>query len=212
MADFLNKLDGALDTEMRRILRDMELLSEACSTTATEVHVGSGKPQTKPPPGVRLNLDSKRPPPRDQSLYLHFKWRYDRARNDLQRRVIICQARVALRERKRGPEAWASRWNFNEDDDVEILIQDGEGVHIAELAATTGWPPSWIKTQRERNGREPDYGKPRPKWQQLTKDERAQVAHHHHSEGLSLRQAAKIVGVAPTTLHYYWPRETNVCL
>lgn len=198
-----------LDAEMGAVLRDMSLLSEVNSKSVGEVHVGSGKPEAKPPPGFQDNRDSKKPPPKDFSLYEHYRWRYQRARDDLQRRVIFCQARAALRERKKGPEPWQARWNYDEEDDIKVLIEDGEGVHIAELAAVTGWPHHWIATQRERNGREPTFGNPRPRWQKLSEDEKSYQGRYLFAEGHSLRGAAKVLGIAPSTLLRWWPKRND---
>lgn len=187
----LNLQGKNLDAEMGTLLCKMELLSEVNAGSVAQVHVGTGKPEAKPPPGFREGRDSKRAPPKDFSLYEHYRWRYQRARDDLQRRVIYCQARAALRERQQGPEPWQQRWNYNEEDDIKVLVEDGEGVHIAELSAVTGWPYHWIATQRERNAREPTYGKPRPRWQKMTGDEKKNLVRYLFGEGHSVRGAAR---------------------
>lgn len=195
------------ETEIRDLLRAMSLLSEA-NTGSFDRPIKSGKPQTKPPPGYGKTTTPNGTPDENFSLYEHFSYRFDNAGSELQQRVIVCQARVALRERQKGPEPWRlEKAERTEAEEIDILIKDGEGVHSAELAATTGWPQSWIHTQRERHGREPERGHPRPNWQALTSSERRSKAQRLCKEGYSCRKAARELGIAHTTLARYWPKE-----
>jgi hypothetical protein len=197
----------ALAREMLQLLREMSLMSEVSAGSFVPVH--SGKPQSKPPPGFSERLrDPLRAPQVDFSLYEHFSWRWRKSRTDLQKRVIVCQARVAVRHRKDGPDPWiVDKAIRTEREEIGLLIEMGVGVHSAELSADTGWPRSWIETQRERHGREPEYGNERPHWRALSVEERTEAAFRLFERNLSLRGAAKELGVAHTTLARYWPSQ-----
>lgn len=196
-----------LDLEMAKLLREMELLSEVGGGSIVLMH--SAKPEDKPPPGFsERNLSREGPPPQAFSLAEHFRYRYAHAASQLQRRVIVCQARAALRERQKGPEPWRlEKAERTEEEEVRILVTDGEGVHVAELAAMTGWPASWIRTQRERNGKDPDYGRERPNWRSLSSDDRrALVRRFREVEGWGVRKSATFLGISVTSLAYWWDK------
>jgi hypothetical protein len=197
----------ALEREMIELLREMLLMSEVSAGSFVPVH--SGKPESKPPPGFSERVrDPHRAPQVDFSLHEHFSWRWTHANTDLQKRVIVCQARVAVRQRKDGPDPWQTEKAIRtETEEIGLLIEMGVGIHSSELAADTGWPVSWITTQRERHGREPDYGHERPHWRALSKEERYEIAHKLAAKGQSLRSSAKELGVAHTSLSYYWPSQ-----
>jgi hypothetical protein len=191
--------------EMRELLLKMLTLSEQSAAPLERNH-SANKPGHKAPPGYGRTTNRKGEPDEDWSLYEHYSYRFEHAESDLQERVIVLQARVALRQREKGPEPWKlEQAHRTETEEIAILLKDGEGIHAAELAATTGWPQSWIHTQRERNGREPEYGRVRPNWQALTGPERRTKAHRYCSEGYSCRKAARELGIAHTTLARYWP-------
>ena len=203
------------DKEMSELLRQMRLLSEIGGNSLVALH-SAGKPGTKAPPGFKENR--KDVPDPDFSLYEHFSYRYEKAGTQEHKRIICAQARAALRIRQRGVTEWqAERYakfakadpstvDMREDEDRKLLLEHGEGVHSAELAADMGWHRSWIETQRERNGREPTYGRPRPSWHALEPDQRRFQALTMAREGMSLRRAAKELGIAHTTLSRYWPK------
>lgn len=207
------------DREMAELLRQMILLSEVSAGSLVPLH-SAGKPEAKPPKGVGQTRDRRNPdlPDKNWSLYEHYSYRYEQAQTEQHKRIVCAQARADLRIRQRGVDKWRverykrfadadpAEVDAREDEDRRLLLEYGDGVHSAELAADMGWHRSWIETQRERNGREPTYGRPRPSWHALKPDERRFQALTMAQEGMSLRRAARELGIAHTTLSRYWPK------
>lgn len=219
-----------LEAQIREVLAQLARLSEAPSNWRVTPPPLKPKPppgEPKPKPGHLISnkkpsAESKAPtgfrpgrswatdeqPSIDFFTHDHFRYRFEHAASESEKRVLVARARAQIKAITHGPgaERIALRAEASEADDAEALVQAGQGVPAAEIAAETGWPIGWIRSQRERRGFDPELGKPRARFREMSHDERrALVARLHHQDGLDQRGVAQVLGVSKTTIHNYWP-------
>lgn len=206
--------DRELRERVRRVVAELLLLSEV-SAVALQPMTRGGKNPSKAPPGVRFDRGDKAPP-KDAGLWRHFSWRFQQAASSLDFELLVEEAEQEIQIAKKGlPEGrMAIVANYNEERDIRLLIEgDPErdinytGLHSATVAVRTGWPQGWVRLIRTRNDLDPDYGRARPQWRNLSPEARQEaIATLREDEGLSQRECALRLGVSKRSVQMYWPK------
>lgn len=210
----------SLAREIRDLLAQLSIISEA-GTLRLVSFTTHGENEQDGPPGYdphRSWTDTAEPPDLKFSLYEHFAWQFTHAADDRELRQIVCAARVQLRARRHGlsPKRIAGDLNRNshgretqeeiEARDTTMILQTCEGVASAEIAAEFNLPIGWVETVRQRNARDPEFGRQRPAFREAADDERRRIVSALHQDGLDQRSAARLLGVSHGTVGRYWPK------
>lgn len=214
--------DPRLERRIRELLRKLSMVNEAPGSSILKF--GGGEHESAPPRAVRqkTSVTKLHKPPRYRFLLDHYVSEFEGARgSDGDLRMICVQAEIDLGERGRlGDRDTSNDMNLtaaelqeeverHQADQVRILIERGEGIHYLEVATEEGWPAGWVKTTRERHGREPVYGRERPVWKELSDRERRALCWEYAEQGLSIRDASSLIGVGKSTVGRYWPAEAT---
>lgn len=203
--------DEALRSQVQAMLLKLQMLAEG-PATSLEPSVSHGKIEGSPPKGTLLDRDSDKAPPEDRSLWEHYSYRFGiaaMANNEIELGRLLILANRAYRDTVKRPDADRIEIQRVRDEnrDIELLLTHGEGIHCAHLSADYSWPLGWVKIIRERNGKDPEYGRERPKWGSLDKDARYEICEHLRGEGMSQREAAFHLGVSKRSVQMFWSRE-----
>lgn len=158
-ADDLRQLASRRDF----ILARLSLVSEASAAVAFELRTGSAKGHagSKPPPDARLNGDSSngdRPPPREQSLYWHYRWRFERAGDPEKVRLLCFLAERDYYRRVRSGGRGRRSGGEDKGDRNHRIIAEYEGVSAIEAAVFEDLSHSQIRAVRKEFGRDPETG------------------------------------------------------
>lgn len=214
--------DRFLREDIRRQVIELIMLSEVPAYAGPRTATPDGKllegrkarrgkihKESEPPRGVSINRRPGQAPSKDDSFYSHFLFRYERAQTDLEFEVIYEEAKRDLKKHKDGLEDGDMARNayVDEQRDTRELLAEEEGVPAAVVAVKRGWPIAWVRTIRQRNERDAELGLPRPRWRELSDQERRDVCEGYaYDEGLNQTQAAKRLGIAQSTVSPYWPK------
>jgi hypothetical protein len=147
---------------MKRALARLEGLSEAKASVPLSDRADVTRPAagSSPPPMARLDpTNGDRPPSRDLSLYEHYRWRFDRARGDLEKIELLCL--LAERDywetaKSRGRSQRPAREIMEERN--RRIIADYEGIAAIEVAVFERLSRSSIRKVRKEFGRDPERG------------------------------------------------------
>lgn len=211
MNDFLAAIDDAeLRHEIRDILAKMETLSEVRASTVGRSSRSSEKPDG--PPGF-IGLSEKHCPPEDRSLYEHFVWRFrhEVAANRSKKRLwfLLWEAQKAYDTRATPPSPDNPRvalvlTRADEKALIGHILEHHEGENAVKVAIDLSLPEGWIKKIREDNNREPDHGRPRPKWRELEDwEKRAIVSSLRENDKMTQKETAAWLGVSSRTVRHY---------
>ena len=204
--------DPELASEVESLLARLQMLPEG-ATQNLEGNISHGKSEGKVPRGVDEKAPvrpSDRPPSPDVSLWAHYAFRFGKAaltNNEIEIRRLLIEANREPADFSHRPDSnrIALQQERTEARDIELLLKYGEGTHAAVLAAENMWPIGWVKIIRERNGKEPLYGRERPRWKDLTDEERFVEVEHLEREGMSQREVALRLGISKGSVGRYWP-------
>lgn len=157
-ADDLRQLTGRRDF----ILARLSLVSEAPAAVAFELRVDTAKghSEDRPPPGVRNRIrpNDDRPPSRDQSLYHHYRWRFERADDPERIRLLCYLAERDYYRRIRSGGKGRRRGGEDTGDRNRRIVAEYEGVSATEAAVFEELSPSQIRAVRKEFGRDPSTG------------------------------------------------------
>jgi hypothetical protein len=199
-----------LEARIRRLLWRLSMVSEAQGTSIS-VFGSSGreKDETKPPRGVREDATvAQLGQPNRAFLLDAYLEEFVVATSDASLRMTCVRAEIDLGDRQRLPEHEHEQTvEEREAEQIRLVLDKGEGIHAAELAAEEGWPIGWVKTVRERNGKEPTFGRPRPRWRELEDDQRRVIVANLKAEGFTQRAAAQELGIGNGSVAKYWPAD-----
>lgn len=215
--DFLLRIDDAeLRSEIRAVLTQLQLLSDAKATT-----IGRSAPSSERPVGPPefRGLKSSDIPNEDRSLFEHYLARFQElARGWTSERkkwwFLLWEAEDALK-RRTVPPTEAERevqvaLVLNRADEsalIACVINDHEGTPALRVALALRVPIGWIEHVREQQDRDPDYGEPRPEWRKLDQATKASVVASLKQRGLTQEQAARKLGIGQRTVREWWHAE-----
>lgn len=217
--------DGELRRRVRKVLRQMELLSEARAMT---IGLGThgGEPDHLPPETQKLAMRADGKPPRERSLFERYLWEFEQCpkRQDPQWafRLLCACAERDLEHHLRGPgpskiagnlygtlgEGQSRNGAAVEKEKGDELVRDYEGAPAAEVAQITQQRVEWVMKARELRGRDPETGLPKPEWFSWTPQRRRnEVATRALGQGMTQEQIAGELGVSVRTIRRFWPSE-----
>lgn len=201
--------DPELASEVQSLLAKLQMLPEG-ATANLDGNISHGKIEGSAPKGSMPERSSQDPPSPDVSLWAHYAFRFGKAaltNNEIEIRRLLIEANRELADFSHRPDSnrIALQQERTEARDIELLLKYGEGTHAAVLAAENMWPIGWVKIIRERNGKEPLYGRERPRWKDLNDDERFVEVEHLEREGMSQREVALRLGISKGSVGRYWP-------
>lgn len=212
LTEAINRIeDPELRNEVNLLLRNLQMLAEGPSQSL-EPSVSHGKTEGSAPKGTILDRPSESAPPDDRSLWDHYAFRFGLAalaKDEVELRRLLILASRAYEDTIKRPDEDRIEIERTRDEqrDIQLLLEHGEGIHAAILSARHRWPIGWVKIIRERNGKDPDYGRERPKWKALDSDGRYAICEHLQAEGMSQREAAFHLGVSKRSVQLYWARK-----
>lgn len=207
-------VDAALRKRAAAILGKLAVLSEAPAGKPA-AFVSGGAADSKVPLGVRerkridqLVKASKEAPSKDRSLYDFYLWHFTHATSEGALRFAVRRAEVDYDVRVRGAESsLAERKRHRDPDDeaaeIRLVLELGEGVPAQIVAYEGDYSVNWVRSIRERHGRHPEDGTVRPVWSELTSAERRRVVAGLLAEPMSVRDAARYLGVGRSTVQRY---------
>ena len=201
--------DPELASEVQSLLARLQMLPEG-ATANFDGNISHGKVEGSAPKGAHPERSSLDPPSPDVSLWAHYAFRFGKAaltNNEIELRRLLIEANRELADFTHRPDEnrITIQQERTEARDIELLLKYGEGTHAAVLAAENMWPIGWVKIIRERNGKEPLYGRERPRWKDLTDEERFVEVEYLEREGLSQREVALRLGISKGSVGRYWP-------
>lgn len=201
--------DPELASEVQSLLAKLQMLPEG-ATANLDGNISHGKIEGSAPKGSMPERSSQDPPSPDVSLWAHYAFRFGKAaltNNEIEIRRLLIEANRELADFSHRPDSnrIALQQERTEARDIELLLKYGEGTHAAVLAAENMWPIGWVKIIRERNGKEPLYGRERPRWKDLTDEERFVEVEYLEREGMSQREVALRLGISKGSVGRYWP-------
>lgn len=186
--------DTELRERVRRLMCDLLALPEG--------------PAVNLEPSVSKSKSTGNPPPRSDSLHEKWSEKFRACRNDpVLIEATAIKAEAELKAFKGGSgetDRLKMQRERDEKADIQTLIEHGEGVAAAIISARHSWPIGWVRTVRERNGREPEYGYERPQWKRMDAEERYAMVETLRLEGVSQREAALRLGVSKASVQRYW--------
>lgn len=172
MSVHFTEADALLLTQrILRIMARLRLLSEAPGGRALDPDVPQQKQQrghgvSKPPPMASLDdpVDTRhRPPPRERSLFDHYQWRFDRAKElPAHRRTEHLEKLCMLAERdywehaRRGRKSRPSQ-EIKEERNRRI-VREYEGIPALEVAVFERIDTMSVRKVRKEFGRCAQYG------------------------------------------------------
>lgn len=202
--------DGDLKRRIEGLLRELYWASEAPGSSYLALGSSGEKSDAQIPRGVVSNiLDRRSEPPRHRFLFEWYVWAFENATSDDERRMLCVQAEIDLGRRHKLRQGDEGRSHADqvalEAEQRRVLIEHGEGIHSADIAAEQGWPVGWVEDTRKRAGRDPVWGRVRPRWRELSDELRAAIALDYYERQVTQRDAAKELGIGQSTLSPYWP-------
>lgn len=204
-----------LEQKIRDVLGRLEALSEAPAGNL-EAHIGRSAPDSAVPGGVTLRvLGDERE--RSRSLHDWYRTQFERAVGNPSRLLSLYLAAEREYLRRVDPTIHnqtaekGSILAYSQDGATveslagEQMIQEFEGVHALDVAVIEGKTEAWVRKVREQHGRNPEDGRPRSTFLDLSEEDRCRKVAALANRGLSQRKAAKRLGVGKTTIVRYWP-------
>ena len=198
--------DAGLRQKIRQMLLDLAMLAQA-PALHLEPSVSHTKTRSQAPRGVGEGPD--------RSLYefyeLHFRQAADK-QDEVALHKLLWRSEKDLRWFRYGidQDRLILQKERDEARDLGLLLEYGEGKHAAIVAEQNSWPIGWVRVMRERNGRDPDYGRERPRWRELDAETRYEVCERLAEEGLTQAEGAKRLGVAQATVNPFWPKQRRL--
>ena len=201
--------DADLRLEIRTILARLETLSEA---RAANPERSSRSSETPLGPPDFANLSERDCPPEERSLYDHFRWRFEQAvvKNAPTKRLwfILWEAEKAYEDRTipAGPDNPRTALILTRADEDALkrkVVSDYEGEHSYRVHLALNLPQGWVEKVREDDGREPETGYLRPKWRELTDDEKRLYVRSLRDRGKTQDETARWLGVSRRTVVTY---------
>jgi hypothetical protein len=163
--------------EQRQVLLDLELTSTARAHACVPV-VSCSPPSSAAPSG-------------DDTPATYWRLRFADARSVDELRSLVAQARAEVRAIRRRP--FAPLRYETADELAERIISDGEGVDALRVAIAMRCTPTFVRRARIARGRDPEHGR--------VVDLDALEPRALLDAGLSVRQAAAVLGLPRSTLH-----------
>lgn len=163
--------------EQRQVLLDLELTSTARAQAIVPV-VSCSPPSSTAPCG-------------DDTPATYWRARFGDARDDDEARALVEQARAELRAIRR--RAFAPMRYETADELAERVVVEGEGVDALHVAIALRCTPTFVRRARLAQGRDPEFGR--------VVDLDVLEPRALLDAGLSVRQAAAVLGVPRSTLH-----------
>lgn len=221
--DFLATIDDAeLRHEIRSLLAQMQVLSEARAANLSAGPKDSGDAGAAPGPPDFMGLGEADQPPKERSLYEHFLWRFRQlaAEKAPRKRMwfLLWEAEHDYRERVVPPseqerlertalQAHRPTQNSKEEEALAAhIIATTEGIHARKVSLDLRFPQGWIEKVRELGGYEPVMGTPRQPWRTLTIERKRELVAEQQQLGRTQVEAAKALGCGERTIKQYWPR------
>lgn len=195
--------DLDLQARIRSLLCEMQMLGEA-PAFKMEASVSQSKQEDRPPRGTFGRVE-------DLSMHETYVRRFAKATSSHDTLAILIEGEQELRDHKFGIDLDRLILQQTQDEqrDEKLLLEQGEGVHAAVICARYKWKLGWVRTVRERNGKDPDYGKERPRWRETPNEERYALCARLAAEGLTQTEGAKRLGIAQQTVSPYWPKRLD---
>jgi uncharacterized protein YbdZ (MbtH family) len=203
--------DRELRLEVRTILGKLETLSDG-RAASTERSARSSETPLGPPEFA--NLSEADCPPADRSLFDHFRWRFDRAiaSGASTKRIyfLLWEAEKAYQTRTVPPDPDNPRTALilNRADEEALkrkVCADYEGQHSYRVHLELDLPQGWVERVREEDGREPETGYRRPKWRELTDEDKVALVQRFRGAGKTQEETARWLGVSRRTV-IVWDR------
>lgn len=207
-------LDSAL-AACRHVLAKLRMLSEAVPTTRAPEASGATSTitrlRTRPtdplpprtqhiastmlPPDTELDRKSHEPPSKRFSLYAHYLWRIERARDEHDIDELRMLARMGLRDFGIATGRYRVPYHERHEQSVSSMLAKWRGWRAAEVAVYLNAPTEWVREQRSRNGRDPEHG------ELVEHGERLERVASMHAAGASVRAIADELGFSKTRVH-----------
>jgi len=219
--DFLSCVkDAELRSEIRSVLAQLELLSDAKATT-----IGRSAPSSERPVGPPefRGLRAVDIPDEDRSLFEHYLARFQKlGRSGRPEQKpwwrLLWEAEDALKKRTVPPTESelalmvALVPNRTDDDQIEKalvkrVIEQYEGVDAFKVHLELKVPVGWVEHVREQEGRDPDLGEPRPAWRKLNPQTKYSIVEGLKDRGLTQEEVARKLGIGLRTVGEYWPKK-----
>ncbi|HVQ60392.1 MAG TPA: hypothetical protein VMS60_15940 [Solirubrobacterales bacterium] len=206
--------DPELREEIRKVLREMQLLSESRASAVGRSSPSSEEPDG--PPGFQ-ELSAAVCPPENRSLFEHFSWRFeDAVQREVKRKrlwFLLWDAEFALKTRAIPPSASEREERVamvlsrpDEKALIKFVVDNFESEHAYRVHLQLKLPQGWIEKIREDSGRDPDFGYQRPRWTELTDGEKAEHVRQLEATGLTQKEVGRRLGVSTRTIKRHWPR------
>ena len=201
--------DRELRSEIRTILAKLETLSEVKAAT---VGRSSRSSETPVGPPEFAGLSEKDCPPEDRSLFDHFRFRFQKAiqsgASTKSLYFLIWEAEKAFETRTVAPGPDDPRMALvltraDENALIRKVREDYEGIHSFRVHLDLNLPQGWIEKVREDDGREPETGFRRPRWNRLTDGEKRAMVSRLRERGMTQNEVAKWLGVSRRTVVTY---------
>lgn len=164
-------------TEQRQVLAELELTSVARARAFV--------------PAVTTSPPDSAPPTGDESPAAYWRARFDACTDERELAELVALARLDLRRIRRRAFPAVS-WNEATELAARV-IEDGEGETAQLVAIALRCTPTFVRRTRVAHGRDPDHGR-------VVHIDRIDPA-SLRAAGLSIRQAAAVIGVPRSTLH-----------
>lgn len=142
------------------------------------------------PEGVRVDGGHEGVPSKTFSLWAHYSYRMERARQACDASTLLRLVACATRDYE---VATGKRPAYHENHEAAVteLLRDCIGVAALEAAWFLGAPIKWVRQQRILNRRDPETGEPLP-----SRGERMERILALASEGLTHQQIGEAVGLS----------------
>lgn len=215
-SDFLSAIEDAeLRQDIRTVLARLSTLSESRAVPTERSSRSSEAPIG--PPGF-ANLSNRDCPPEERSLFDHFRWRFEKAveRGASTKNLyfLLWEAEKAYETRTVAPDPDDPRralvlTRADEDALKRHVLTEYEDEHSYRVHLELNLPQGWIEKIREDDGREPETGLRRPRWRELDDSMKRHLVIRLRSEGRTLAETAKWLGISRRTVVTYQKREAG---
>lgn len=199
--------DTSLEERIRRVLIRLEVLSEADAANLHQGKTSHSHPEATPPPGAIPGRNVHACPPRDRSLWDHFRWKLEHADSPRQQRLICRAAERAWEERKLGADRvsfpTSTQAERDPEKEAQWVVEYGEGIPADEVAAELQVSRGWVEKVRSENRRRPKDGRPKPGFLGMDDAERRRAVGKLQQRGMSQAKIAVALGVARDTIRRY---------
>jgi hypothetical protein len=203
--------DPELRFEIRTVLGRLETLSDG---RAANPERSSRSSETPLGPPEFAGLSQNDCPPPDRSLFDFFRWRFEQAvRAGASRKrlyFLLWEAEKAYETRTVPPDPDNPRMALiltraDESALKRKVCEDYEGEHSYKVHLDLDLPQGWVERVREEAGREPETGYLRPKWRELTDDDKLALVQRFRQAGKTQEETARWLGVSRRTV-IVWDR------